>query len=910
MAKIPSTVFGWREPCRSLKLGKRRGPGNNEAFSSNVMTKKQTFTDILGDRLGRLPEAARTVIALDPRRILTVPSPFLDASNRDWDVFVYNRNDIDLRAGWKSIKGKDKRFLIIAVGSSGNGFSGSQIDLSYIPDLLDEAEEIIDCSPPGLLRELFEDPLPPDLFEEPLLSHWAENLDRFLVQLKKYQKVSGKKSVLNRYDVTAVCLSTTVPAFELETIADLPQETLARLLFYLRAVVGNRLNDIELELLKDVVLGPAPDILLQAWCGLTREELLRFLYLGLAAVRYAVPRGVGELERLGLLGFEIDELGDSPDEVLNVVRKDLDLIKTITSEAERSSSIIADAGKLVGRFKFGSYLDGFDAFRQETCPAVVYCLGTSLIKWLLSSKEGRKALGLWYREEDPYRDRYPKTPFTTKALRLRELMTHLSWLEFTLGNAPPPPSNLLDLINTYHSANLHLLEMTVAQVREIIRLLKDEDIGDIVGSHMEGIQSKVDSVISGYDHKLGDIITSDWSGYTNFQRLNTRTLRDLIQAGAPRKERVWIIILDGMRLDSWDRFVWPRLRESFELEGDRQLYLATLPTYTDISRVSFLAGKLPVHWRDYRNDHTSDHNILLSRHLGLGRDESKKKLKILGRVEERTEQTELDFDASQYRVMIFNLSDDWIHHEQGSLVRVNDIIQDKFEKLVLPEITYSIRPEDIVVVTSDHGFIELRKEFMHKVNGVPNGDVTYRYIRDCQYDRGVKVTYDHRTRWTVALGHEWFQREKSSGRKSRYSHGGISMAEMVIPAVRLKKRTRKEVILVLMIDEVRECAPGDSVNFGIHVSNQGTVTTNVSLTCRLAGRLIAEEELVLPGGASYEWPVAVVADPKATQVVVSAEYTVPERKKEIERRQVVIPIKEAGARIEIDTSALDDFEDI
>ena len=225
-----------------------------------------------------------------------------------------------------------------------------------------------------------------------------------------------------------------------------------------------------------------------------------------------------------------------------------------------------------------------------------------------------------------------------------------------------------------------------------------------------------------------------------------------------------------MRLDSWDRFIWPELQESFGVEGEVQLYLATLPTFTDISRVAFFAGKLPAYWRDYSNRYTSDHNILLSRHLGLGIKESKNKLKILGRVEEKTEQTELDFDPAQYRVMIFNLSDDWIHHEQGSLVRVNDIIQDKFEKLVLPELLYRVQPDDILVITSDHGFIELRKEFMHKVEGIPDENVNYRYIKNSPYERGIEVSYDNKTQWTVAVGNEWFQRQNRKGKPRRRFH--------------------------------------------------------------------------------------------------------------------------------------------
>lgn len=81
------------------------------------MAKKQTFLDILGAKLAELPDAARMVIALDPRRILDVPNPFLDGRNRDWHVFIYDQNDLFLRNIFPSYHKEDKRLLIVALGT-------------------------------------------------------------------------------------------------------------------------------------------------------------------------------------------------------------------------------------------------------------------------------------------------------------------------------------------------------------------------------------------------------------------------------------------------------------------------------------------------------------------------------------------------------------------------------------------------------------------------------------------------------------------------------------------------------------------------------------------------------------------------------------------------------------------------
>ena len=235
--------------------------------------------------------------------------------------------------------------------------------------------------------------------------------------------------------------------------------------------------------------------------------------------------------------------------------------------------------------------------------------------------------------------------------------------------------------------------------------------------------------------------------------------------------------------------------------------------------------------------------------------------------------------------------------------------------MVLPELTHRVESGDIVVVASDHGFVELKKDLSCQVN-IPKNEtkwsvenIKYRYIENGQHEKGIKITYDDKTHWILAVGSQWFERPKPAGKPARYSHGGISMAEMVIPAVRLKKRIEKKVEIIITVETPSPCSPGDTVNLPIQVRNQGTVDTNVSLSCRLAGRLVAEDSLVLPAGAGYNWSVSVTADPKANQVSVTAQYTLPGKEKKSEKKVITIPIKEVGAKVEIDTSALDVFKD-
>jgi hypothetical protein len=60
---------------------------------------------------------------------------------------------------------------------------------------------------------------------------------------------------------------------------------------------------------------------------------------------------------------------------------------------------------------------------------------------------------------------------------------------------------------------------------------------------------------------------------------------------------------------------------------------------------------------------------------------------------------------------------------------------------------------------------------------------------------------------------------------------------------------------------------------------------------------------------AYPWSFSVTADPKLSQVSINAQYSFGKERKS-ETRHVAIPVKEIGTKVEIDTSALDVFDDM
>jgi len=876
------------------------------------MRKKQSFLDMLDYRLAAMPEATRLSIALDPRRMIDAASPYWDRGGRDWQVFYYDRNDLDMRISLPKIRKADKRLLIIVQGSE-VAPSTWTVDLSYIPDLLEEATGIIDCSPAGALAGLISETLPDSLFVEPLLSLWSHQIDDFIQNHKKFRKSTGVGKAMNRFDAMAVALATSNPDLGIDNLANLPADPIDRIIDYLHLAVETEMADGEMAVLTDMIRGSSPGKIIQAWTGIEKTDLLKFVYLGMTAERFALPKGMEALRNLGFLSFNPEAIWETPEIVWKRLRHDRQFLQALTSRVEEAPAFLKDVEKLVPLFLFGSFEDGLQSFAAESAPAVAIILGQRLIAWIMPLKEGRSALANWTQRSSLERDTYPRSALALKARRYRDLIQKLCWIESTLAQIPAPPDSLSSLMQTYRDAGVHLLELKEAELLDTLRLLKDKAISDILKPYLQNLRSRIQEVLDHYDHTLAGMIQKDFSAYQSFPKLNTQILRNLIQAGQPRKERVWIIILDGMRLDTWDTVIWSRLREHFELDGSEQFYLSTLPSFTDIARLSFIAGKLPPHWKDYHHNYTSDHNILMSRQLGLGKDESKKKLKIVARVEEKTEQSELDFDAAQYCCLIFNISDDWIHNEHGSLVQVNGIVRDKFEKMVLPELIDKVESGDIVVVTSDHGFMELKKDRsiqikdLKMVGGIAD-NIRYRYLTSGAHDQGLPITYDKSHQWCLAVGSSWFERPKPTGKTPRYSHGGISLAEMVVPAVRLRRRMAKETGLLLEIVPPAPCAAGDSIKLLAKLENLGAMKISVTLSCLVSGRLAAQESVDLSAGAPYTWLVPLKADPKASEATITAQYAAPGKGKKTEKRYVTIPIKEVGTKVEIDTSALDVFD--
>ncbi|MBI2925831.1 MAG: hypothetical protein HYY24_09030 [Verrucomicrobia bacterium] len=103
--------------------------------------------------------------------------------------------------------------------------------------------------------------------------------------------------------------------------------------------------------------------------------------------------------------------------------------------------------------------------------------------------------------------------------------------------------------------------------------------------------------------------------------------------------------------------------------------------------------------------------------------------------------------------------------------------------------------------------------------------------------------------YCLAVGRSWFQRD-GTATSDRYSHGGISMAEMVVPAVSLKRVTTKlaQVVFDGIPDRIA-VNEDESLTVAISIRNRGNVAVDFSIEGRtnLGDEILSESRRIGPG---------------------------------------------------------------
>ncbi|MDD5368141.1 MAG: PglZ domain-containing protein [Anaerolineaceae bacterium] len=312
-------------------------------------------------------------------------------------------------------------------------------------------------------------------------------------------------------------------------------------------------------------------------------------------------------------------------------------------------------------------------------------------------------------------------------------------------------------------------------------------------------------------------------------------------------QKAVVLVFDGLRTDAWDELVRPVLEERYELLESRP-GSALIPTETELSRKAIAAGCLPADFPIKSKRELDLLSAWLKSHMGIA-----PQFEVVRDVDTVASGMTVQYRSKQLDYIVFNFTDDNLHHNPQELAliyktTVNEIIRQDVRS-VLREL-----PSDaLVFVTSDHGFTPMASDPIDVGEAVV-GDanlVKYPCVRAAHNFSGADakkvVSFDIRALKIpipdVAHGMDAvtcvlfarpgyvFRRQACRTSPDRYGHGGLSLAECMVPMVVMGPKKQEQGVLSL--EEVHQTGTmieGEPLEMEIRVKSSQWIVNGFPIT--------------------------------------------------------------------------------
>jgi hypothetical protein len=557
--------------------------------------------------------------------------------------------------------------------------------------------------------------------------------------------------------------------------------------------------------------------------------------------RYGVQNAALALSGLGLFSRPVQDLVPLLDQVCVHVKEQAQYWQHLIQRADREYTQ-AQAERAVSLLKSVCPPAQWLTLMRHDTPGMIALalllgyLDDQLTQTIDPKFEAPAQLPTWAEQwmsgwEVPHHD----APAEARAATLLRMLARIATIQRRLAEPAPQVNEIGTLVDSYVEGGDVHLELALAFARKEADVVGDEMRLERLRGFFDRLQQRLLARLQALDTRAGALIRANVKGYLQHPRSTIHFLRPLARRTQHRGRRLFVWLFDGMRYDTWTEVVRPLLVQSFAIEEEMPL-LAPLPTYTQLARKALFAGGYPdTVWKGFGGRFTPDEQILASRNFGLTSErEMKQETVFIDHADTDTGREKLRaLKVRQFNCLVFNISDDNLHIERGDLREINDKIRQKVERDVLPEMKRLVGPDDVVVITSDHGFVELVDQDSIPIDG-PEADerVFYRYLHGLEHPAGIEVPYSGKkgvSSVTALIGRAWFTRQK--GRYTRYAHGGASLPEMVVAGVVLHKLVAPEDLrLDISAPERLRGLEDEDVEVSVAIRNAGTSLVAVRLT--------------------------------------------------------------------------------
>ncbi len=299
--------------------------------------------------------------------------------------------------------------------------------------------------------------------------------------------------------------------------------------------------------------------------------------------------------------------------------------------------------------------------------------------------------------------------------------------------------------------------------------------------------------------------------------LSHQILEKIVKPLWDRYRQIYFIVLDSMRYDQW-LAILPLLKDFYQIETN--FYCSILPSATPYSRNAIFSGLLPLEiyrrypawWVFEETGQNRYEQELLAENLRRLGFKSRFSFVKTSHGEELNQLKTILFDTNiRLSVIIINFLDLLIHSVKQTRL-LNEMITDDVSLVGVTRVWFAssfiyellkefARRDCIVIITSDHGFIRVKRPTLIYGSREVSANLRYKHgaaIRVEEKDallisnpESYALPAEHRgVKYALARSDYYFiyptkPREYEKTYKNSFQHGGISMEEMIVPYAKL-----------------------------------------------------------------------------------------------------------------------------